>query len=103
MSKGNYSGAIVWRAKVRGVIILEGISWGGAVVRGAVVQGGLVSGHCPGDKISGGNCTGRNFTGGNCAGGSCLGGELSLNQKFDKYLLFLIRKEWSSMLPIRNN
>ena len=45
---GNYSGAIVWGAKVRWVIVPVGISWG-IIVRVVVVQGGIIH-----EKLSGG-------------------------------------------------
>ena len=92
---GNHSGVIVWRARVSGIIVLEGVSLrvilcGGVIVSGAkirreiVLGGNCPGGSCPGEdcsgaivwgvKVRGEDCPRGNFMGGNYLGPSCLGG-----------------------------
>ena len=69
--EGNYSGVIVWGAKVQGGIVLRGSCPGGSCpvgnCSGVIVWGVKVRvGNCPGVKFMGGNCPGGSCPGGNC-------------------------------------
>ena len=87
--QGYYSEVIVWRAKVSGVIVLEGVSLGvilcwqevwrliflggfhwGYLSGGQLSREKLFRGNCLLGKSPGVNCPGRNFMGVNCPGGS---------------------------------